>query len=151
MNIITKTFVKHIPMNVNQEGALKFFTKCYYEHLTNKEKKGIDYEYYKRNPLKSYEIQDYYQKCLDERKERKSIRDKARYQKDKLKYKIKYQQKCLKELEEQLTDNLESQELRDKIEKRKQKIVELLQQEIDDNNNQIQRLQLTTFYDTIDE
>ena len=81
------TTITHIPMTVNEKGALAFFTKCYYDNLTNKEKKGIDYEYYKKNPLKSYEIQDYYQKCMNERKEKKSVRDKARYQKDKNKYK----------------------------------------------------------------
>ena len=71
---MTKEFIGYICV----DGMFDYMTINYYNKLTKKEKEGIDYEYYKQNKHKSTDFIDYYEKCMEKRKEEEEETDKEK-------------------------------------------------------------------------
>ena len=55
------------------EGMFHDLTMRYYNKLTEEEKEGIDYEYYKKNKHKSTDFISYYDDCVKKREEKKEL------------------------------------------------------------------------------
>ena len=64
--------MKSLIGSINVDGLFHYMTVNYYNTLTKKEKEGIDYEYYKQNKHKSTDFIDYYDKCMEKRKEKRN-------------------------------------------------------------------------------
>lgn len=63
---------ERVKFMVDVDGMFDYMVDGYYNTLTKKEKEGIDYGYYEQNKHQSTDFIDYYQECIEKRKEKRN-------------------------------------------------------------------------------